>query len=85
MWLFLGHGQFSDKLYDQVLSTCGVAQLKQGVTDKACSALLDKVEKEIGGYYGYNLYVSRLHQASLCSFMDRFACCLQYVQSFSFS
>ena len=51
-----GHGQFSTNLYNDLLSVCGLEQLQYGVTEKACEDLLDQVDEQIGGYYGYNLY-----------------------------
>lgn len=51
-----GHSQFSSKLYADLLKTCGVEQLQQGVTDKRCEDLLDQMDRQIGGYYGYDLY-----------------------------
>ena len=55
-----GHGQFSSKLYDSILSECTVEGLKHpaasgGLTD-ACNGLLDQMDSQIGGYYGYALY-----------------------------
>jgi hypothetical protein len=53
---FHGHGQFSDKLYNQINSVCGLEQLQRGVTKDDCKALLDKMDTAIGGSYAYNLY-----------------------------
>ena len=53
---FHGHGQVSDKLNDEIVATCGVAQLKAGVTDPACQALIDQMDEAIGGYFAYALY-----------------------------
>ncbi len=53
---FHGHGQVSDKLYNQIRSVCGVEQLQRGITDPQCQALLTHMDKQLGGYYGYNLY-----------------------------
>eukprot|EP00656_Telonema_subtile_P032308 TRINITY_DN3542_c0_g1_i2.p1 TRINITY_DN3542_c0_g1~~TRINITY_DN3542_c0_g1_i2.p1 ORF type:complete len:509 (+),score=117.33 TRINITY_DN3542_c0_g1_i2:126-1652(+) len=53
---FHGHGQVSDKLYNQIVQVCGVQQLQQGVTQADCKALIATMEANIGGYYGYNLY-----------------------------
>jgi len=53
---FHGHAQISDKLYYQIIDQCGVTQLQRGVTDAKCQQLIDLMNKQIGGYYGYNLY-----------------------------
>ena len=53
---FHGHGQVSDKLHDEIVATCGVAQLKAGVTDPECSALIAQMDEAIGGYFDYALY-----------------------------
>jgi len=53
---FHGHGQVSDKLYHEINRVCGITQLQRGVTDAQCQALLNKMQKAIGGYYDYNLY-----------------------------
>lgn len=56
---FHGHGQFSDLLYEQIVDVCTIHDLKynHSISNKKCQALLDKTDTEIGGYYGYNLYV----------------------------
>jgi carboxypeptidase C (cathepsin A) len=51
-----GHGQISTKLHNELLHVCGIEQLQYGVTADDCKQLLDQMDKEIGGYYGYNLY-----------------------------
>ncbi|EGD82306.1 hypothetical protein PTSG_02974 [Salpingoeca rosetta] len=51
-----GHGQFSNKLYNSIQSTCTETELKQGNLSTACHALIQQMNTEIGGYYGYNLY-----------------------------
>lgn len=51
-----GHGQFSNKLYNAIKAQCPVNELKKGPMSPECSALVSKMSKEIGGYYGYNLY-----------------------------
>lgn len=58
MFLF-GHGQFSNKLYDEIMSVCPRDQLigyGPKLTDKACIALLDRMATQVGGYFSYNLY-----------------------------
>jgi len=51
-----GHGQFSDKTYEAIMSVCSKDELIYGVTEKACSDLIDRMHQELGGYYSYNLY-----------------------------
>jgi len=53
---FHGHGQVSDKLHDAIVSTCGEAQLKAGVTDPQCEALVKQMDAAIGGFFDYALY-----------------------------
>ena len=65
---FYGHGQFSTKTYNDILSTCTVAALQypgeQGLSPE-CNALLDRMEEEIGGYYDYGLYDDCTYQNGL--------------------
>eukprot|EP00299_Pterocystis_sp_00344_P017932 c8977_g2_i1.p1 GENE.c8977_g2_i1~~c8977_g2_i1.p1 ORF type:complete len:497 (+),score=119.52 c8977_g2_i1:1-1491(+) len=51
-----GHGQFSTKLFDQITATCSRSSLIDGHVTPECSALLSKIDNEVGGYYEYNLY-----------------------------
>lgn len=53
---FHGHGQVSDKLYNEIYRVCGVEQLKTNVTDPHCQALIKEMDTAIGGAYAYNLY-----------------------------
>jgi hypothetical protein len=53
---FHGHGQVSDKLYNEIQRVCGEEQLKTKLTDPYCKALITEMDSAIGGYYGYNLY-----------------------------
>lgn len=53
---FHGHGQISDKLYENILETCGIYALKYGVDDPRCQKLLDAAWTSVGGYYAYGLY-----------------------------
>ena len=53
---FHGHGQISDKLYEQIVQVCGIAQLKGGVTEAACQRLIDQMNDALGGYFAYALY-----------------------------
>ena len=70
MWwhvLFLyGHGQISNLLYDKIISTCGMAYLKQGGTQPAgCAAALKSVAVEAGGYFAYGLYDDCIYEEGL--------------------
>jgi len=54
-----GHGQFSDKLYEQIRKECPRDMLiGYGVhmTDPHCISLLEEVTTQIGTYFPYNLY-----------------------------
>eukprot|EP00929_Paragymnodinium_shiwhaense_P120256 TRINITY_DN92186_c0_g1_i1.p1 TRINITY_DN92186_c0_g1~~TRINITY_DN92186_c0_g1_i1.p1 ORF type:complete len:534 (-),score=53.23 TRINITY_DN92186_c0_g1_i1:208-1809(-) len=51
-----GHGQFSDKTYREIKSVCSASELVNGVKTDACKAALDKMDKEKGYYFAYNLY-----------------------------
>jgi hypothetical protein len=53
---FHGHGQISDKLYDNILEVCGIYALKYGISDPRCQKLLDAAWESVGGYYSYGLY-----------------------------
>lgn len=57
---FGGHGQFSDKLYDEIMDKCPRDQLigynGLKVTDENCTKLIEKAQKEMGGYFEYSLY-----------------------------
>ena len=46
----------SDKLYDEIVDTCGVAQLKAGITDPKCESLVKSMDTAIGGYFDYAYY-----------------------------
>ena len=56
---FYGHGQFSNKLYDEIIETCGVESLKHNnpPQSEACDDLLTQMWQEVGGYYDYHLCV----------------------------
>jgi hypothetical protein len=56
MQFFHGHGAVSDKLYDEIVDTCGVAQLKAGITDPKCESLVKSMDTAIGGYFDYAYY-----------------------------
>ena len=51
-----GHAQFSDKTYNKIMDECqphlleGRAAVPPGSN---CSAAMDEMTTEIGGYYGY--------------------------------
>eukprot|EP00041_Stephanoeca_diplocostata_P019454 m.419853 g.419853 ORF g.419853 m.419853 type:complete len:463 (-) comp21310_c0_seq1:1157-2545(-) len=51
-----GHGQFSNSLYKEIMEKCPEAALRSGDLSEVCKALITRMDKEIGGYYGYNLY-----------------------------
>lgn len=53
---FHGHGQVSDKLYANIMKVCDKMELYHGVKNPECVKLLNTMDNEIGGYYGYNLY-----------------------------
>ena len=60
-YLFLyGHGQISNKLYDELISFCGINNLKYNynspVDETRCNDAKSRVGEEAGGYYTYNLY-----------------------------
>ena len=60
-YLFLyGHGQFSIKLWDELLDFCGTGNLKYDnvppVDDAACADAKARVSEQTGGYYAYSLY-----------------------------
>ena len=61
---FYGHGQFSRKLYDEILATCTQSALEDGsyASKTGCKALIDKMWTAIGGFYPYNLYDECLHK-----------------------
>lgn len=54
-----GHGQFSDKLHDQILDACPRSDMTAsgcaGCTQQ-CKDLISSIADEVGGYYAYNLY-----------------------------
>eukprot|EP01147_Barroeca_monosierra_P002794 gene2794-5639_t len=51
-----GHGQFSNKLYNKIKSSCTESELRSGSLSPECKSLITEMRKEIGGYYSYNLY-----------------------------
>jgi hypothetical protein len=57
---FGGHGQFSDKLYDEIMDTCPRDQLigynGLQVTNETCKKLIEKAQTQMGGYFEYSLY-----------------------------
>merc|ERR1711933_518478 len=60
-YLFLyGHGQFSNKLWGELISVCGVDHLqyvkKEPNDSQKCEKAQEKVSKQVGGYWEYNLY-----------------------------
>jgi len=60
-YLFLyGHGQISNKLYDDLMTYCGIDNLKYNynrpINEELCVDAKSRVSAEAGGYYTYNLY-----------------------------
>lgn len=53
-----GHGQFSLELHEEILRDCSIEQLKHGPLDAHCQHLICEMDRQIGGFYGYNLYDS---------------------------
>eukprot|EP00659_Diplonema_papillatum_P015640 gene15640-23871_t len=53
---FHGHSQFSEELYRNIHETCTMPELKMGNMTAACSALIDQMSDEVGGFFVYNLY-----------------------------
>mmetsp|Transcript_74205 Transcript_74205/g.162390 ORF Transcript_74205/g.162390 Transcript_74205/m.162390 type:complete len:511 (+) Transcript_74205:55-1587(+) len=53
---FHGHGQFSDKTYNEIKSKCSFEELRDGVQNDICKSALDKMDKEKGFAFEYNLY-----------------------------
>lgn len=51
-----GHGQFSDKTYQEIKRTCTPEELVDGVKTSRCRAVLDKMDEEKGYNFGYGLY-----------------------------
>mmetsp|Transcript_22096 Transcript_22096/g.48842 ORF Transcript_22096/g.48842 Transcript_22096/m.48842 type:complete len:366 (+) Transcript_22096:1-1098(+) len=51
-----GHGQFSDKTYEEIQRACSRKELVDGVTTPSCKAALDGMDKERGYNFEYNLY-----------------------------
>jgi len=52
-----GHGQFSTKLYNDILEACTYEGLVSGQgLDSVCNGLLSQINTQVGGYYAYNLY-----------------------------
>ncbi|CAE7707915.1 CBP1 [Symbiodinium pilosum] len=53
---FHGHGQFSDKTYAEIKNMCSREELVNGAQTEKCHAALDKMDKERGYSFDYNLY-----------------------------
>jgi len=60
MTFMYGHHQFSNKLYDEMISTCTEEALKHPTAENPltdeCNGVLDRIYDAIGGYYSYALY-----------------------------
>ncbi len=53
---FYGHGQFSTKLYQEILAACSHDELVNGVTTPACASAVGQIDNAVGYYYAYSLY-----------------------------
>lgn len=54
---FHGHSQYSNELYDQIILTCSVAELKgSSPLGSDCLSLIDEMAEEVGYFFPYNLY-----------------------------
>ncbi len=53
---FYGHGQLSNEWYDNLLSVCTVAELKNTTQSPQCAALVTEMYTTLGGFFEYNLY-----------------------------
>ncbi len=65
---FHGHGQFSEKLYAEIMKECPYDQLLgygKTITDPKCKALIQQMYQQIGGYYVYALYDDCWYQNDL--------------------
>mmetsp|Transcript_9529 Transcript_9529/g.27004 ORF Transcript_9529/g.27004 Transcript_9529/m.27004 type:complete len:536 (-) Transcript_9529:359-1966(-) len=62
---FYGHGQFSNKLFNDIMATCGMEALQNGQTSGDCNTLISQMYQEIGGYYAYNLYDDCIYEDDL--------------------
>lgn len=51
-----GHGQVSNRLYREIVSSCPESDLKSGSLDSKCQSLVEEMNKAVGPYYSYNLY-----------------------------
>jgi carboxypeptidase C (cathepsin A) len=56
-----GHGQFSDLLYMQIQDVCTMHDLahNETISNQECKKLLAQADKEVGGYFAYNLHGAR--------------------------
>ena len=53
---FGGHGQVSNALQKQIWQHCPKANLCSGHLDERCKGLIKEMNKQIGGYFVYDLY-----------------------------
>lgn len=51
-----GHGQFSNELYTAIRTQCPEIDLRKGNMTSKCKSLVDEVDDEVGGFFGYSLY-----------------------------
>lgn len=55
------------RLYEQIMETCTVDELRDGVANPMCARLLDEMDRQIGGYFEYALYDDCTYENSLLS------------------
>lgn len=53
---FHGHGQFSDRTYADIMSSCPREELVHGVRSDKCKSVLNRMDQEKGYSFDYNLY-----------------------------
>ena len=57
---FYGHGAFSTKQWNKLMSTCGIDHLqynnKPAIDAAACDEAIATANEQVGGYYAYNFY-----------------------------
>ena len=53
---FYGHGQLSNEWYENLLSVCSVAELKNNTQTPQCASLVAEMYQVVGGFFEYNLY-----------------------------
>jgi len=56
LFFFYGHGQASTEMWNELLTKCTVAELRQRSQTAVCTAAIKVYEARLGNYYEYNLY-----------------------------